>query len=138
MLASSGGAFISDHTFREDDAIQLPGNIFMNDPSHVENKPEIHELQELQGGAVRVIDEAAAKWKELANGLYFKSHDIANIEHDVHPFTVSAACRDVLIEWNAGKGRKPVNWRTLLEALNHAGQNHLADKLRTVLLDTKE
>ena len=116
--------------------IQLLNLHFMY-PLHVESKPEMDELMTLQGGRVQVINEVAAIWEDLAYSLHFKAHDIANIKNNVHPFTLTAACREVLIMWLHGKRRKPVNWRTLLEALEDAGQGQLATELRAVVLSTK-
>ena len=106
---------------------------------HLDEKPKIHELQLLHGEdgeTVRVINEAAAKWEELAYGLHFESHDVANIKKN-NPSDVTAACREVLIQWEAGKGRKPVEWRTLLQALEDAQLDEVAPKLRSVLCSKK-
>ena len=106
---------------------------------HLGEKPKIHELQLLHGEdreTVRVIDKAAAKWEELAYGLHFESHDVANIKKN-NPSDVTAACREVLIQWEAGKGRKPVEWRTLLQALEDAQLDEVAPKLRSVLCSKK-
>ena len=106
---------------------------------HLDEKPKIHELQLLHGEdgeTVRVIDKTAAKWEELAYGLHFESHDVANIKKN-NPSDVTAACREVLIQWEAGKGRKPVEWRTLLQALEDAQLDEVAPKLRSVLCSKK-
>ena len=46
---------------------------------------------------------------------------------------VGDACREVLLKWLAGGGRKPVTWATFIEALNDMGESSLADKIKSAL-----
>ena len=97
---------------------------------------ELQSLQGQEGTSVQVINEAAAKWEELAYGLHFEPHDVDNVKESIQPFDVTKACRKILQLWLEGRSRQPVEWNTLLLALVDAGQDNLASKLRTVLCCT--
>ena len=50
---------------------------------------------------------------------------------------VEDACRDVLLKWLAGGGRKPVTWATFIEVLRDMGESSLADKTKEALSQTQ-
>ena len=97
-------------------------------------QPKLHHLDlfEASGKIVKVIENAAAKWEEVATRLYFESHDISRIRKDYHQQTIEA-CRTVFIEWLQGKGRKPTTWDTVIKALEEADLSELAGDLKVVL-----
>ena len=97
-------------------------------------KPELHQLDLLEGNGntVRVIDEVAAKWEKLAMRLYFKSHDMDRIRRDHHQDS-TAACQTMFSEWLNGKGRGPISWNTLIQALREAKMTLLASNLELII-----
>ena len=46
---------------------------------------------------------------------------------------VKDACRDVLLKWLAGNGRKPVNWTTFIDVLQDMQESNLAAKIKATL-----
>ena len=49
---------------------------------------------------------------------------------------VKASCRDVLLKWLAGNGRKPVTWATFIDILQDMQESTLAAKIKTALTST--
>lgn len=79
-----------------------------------------------------MIDQAAAKWEKVATRLYFESHDISRLREDFPQQSIKA-CRTVFMEWLQGRGRKPTNWSTVIEALREADLSELATDLKILL-----
>ena len=102
--------------------------------AHAAPQPKLHHLGLIKdsGKTVKVIEQAAAKWEEVATRLHFESHDISCIRKDYHQQTIEA-CRTVFIEWLQGKGRKPTTWDTVIKALEEADLSELAGDLKVVL-----
>ena len=96
-------------------------------------KPHLHELDCIAGRRikVKVINKTAHVWKQVATRLYFEGYDILRIGKDER--LAEDACRTVFIEWLEGKGRSPITWDTVLQALNEAEQGELANDLEEVL-----
>ena len=86
------------------------------------------------GKTVQVIRTVAADWMSLALALHFEGADILRIQLSTHHQPQSATIQ-VLQEWLEGRGRKPVNWSTLIAALEASGHNELAKDLMEALLE---
>ena len=104
--------------------------------------PELHELQHLQatdGRTVRVIEEVAKKWKEVAIALRFGSHEIKSLESDAQHIS-EHACREMFIKWlNIREDlRRPLTWTTLIQCLREAKLVETAKKLECVCLNRKQ
>ena len=101
-------------------------------------KPKLHELQTLTGRGektVQIITTVAGDWKTLALALHFEGTDIQRIQTNTHHQADSAAT-EVLQEWLKGRGRKPVNWSTLIAALVESKLSELANEVEEALLET--
>ena len=101
-------------------------------------KPRFDQLQHLEGAdgrVVKVIQRAAAKWKYLATALKFECSGIEAVQSDTagSPYQSQDACRMMLQKWWEGAGRKPVNWMTLVQALEEAGCSGIAADLKKAL-----
>ena len=92
-------------------------------------------MEGADGQVVKVIQRAAAKWKNLATALNFECNDIDAAQLDTAncPSPSQDACRVMLQKWWERAGRKPVNWRTLLKALDEAGCSDIAIDLKKAL-----
>ena len=80
---------------------------------------------------MRVINQAAAKWKSVATRLHFKIDDLSRIGKDYHQQSQNA-CQTVFMEWLQGRGRKPTTWDTVIKALEEADLSELAADLKIV------
>ena len=101
-------------------------------------KPRFDQLQHLEGAdgrVVKVIQKAAAKWKYLATALKFEGSgiDAAQLDTAGSPNPSQDACRVILQKWWEGAGRKPVNWMTLVQALEEASCSDIATDLKKAL-----
>ena len=85
------------------------------------------------GKVVKVIDSVAARWEKVAMRLHFNHHVIECIRRDNHHQT-TPSCQKMFAEWLDGSGRKPVNWQTLITALQEADFSELASDLQVVLM----
>ena len=83
------------------------------------------------GKVVKVIKIVAGKWERVAVRLLFDQHDIERINRDHHQTIPS--CQAMFAEWIDGEHRKPVNWKTLITALEEAEFSELASDLQVVL-----
>ena len=95
--------------------------------------PEWHHLDLIEGNGktVRVIKQAAAKWKSVATRLHFKIDDLSRIGKDYHQQSLNA-CQSVFMEWLQGRGRKPTTWDTVIKALEEADLSEPAADLKIV------
>ena len=97
--------------------------------------PKLHEIDriESQGKVVRVIQNVASRWKCVATRLHFEAHDIDRIAEDSHHQTYQA-CHKMFSEWlTTGNFRRPINWETLIKALNEADFSVIASELQTII-----
>ena len=104
--------------------------------------PELHELQQLEavdGRTVRVIEEVADKWKEVAIALRFGIHEMKNLEGDVQ-YVSEYACQEMFIKWLDIREdlRRPVTWTTLIQCLREAKLVETAESLKYVCLNRKQ
>ena len=97
------------------------------------DQPKLYQLQKFkgQGGrTVKVIEQVAPVWEQLACSLHFDSAVIGAIDRDHRKCEV--ACMDMFGRWLEGSARQPVSWETLMAALRDSGERALK-KLATVL-----
>ena len=104
--------------------------------------PKLHELQQLEaadGRTVRIIEEVAEKWKEVAIALRFGSHEMKNLEGDVQHIS-EYACQEMLIKWLDIREdlRRPITWTTLIQCLREAKMVETAENLKYVCLNRKQ
>ena len=75
----------------------------------------------------RLMDRLRPHWKEFAIALGFPPHSIATIEGSNDPLY------QLLSEWlrgaNLGKDKRPITWKTLIDALHKANIHEEADTL---------
>ena len=88
------------------------------------------------GEEITLRDHLAANWEDLFLCLGFEPAEenasmIAVIRRN--NVGVTDACREVLLMWLRGSGRKPVTWATFMEVLKDLGESTLADEIRTVI-----
>ena len=102
--------------------------------------PELHQIDHIEGNGkvVKVIERVATKWEKVATRLHFDYHVIDCIKKDNQYYdqTVSC-CREMFGKWLGGKGRKPVNWETLITALKEADFSELASELQNIICGTR-
>ena len=100
---------------------------------NLSSKPRLYELDRIRGNGktVNVISRTAAVWENVATRLHFEGHEIKCIERDNH-LSVNACCA-MFSEWLEGKGRKPINWNTVINALDEANLGETALDLKHVL-----
>ena len=72
---------------------------------------------------------AAAKWDTVALRLHFESYEISRIARD-YPQQSIQALRTVFTEWIQGKGRQPLSWHTLINALKETELQELQNVAR--------
>ena len=95
------------------------------------DKPKLKQLQKLDcpsGSKLRVINTIAAKWIRLAIAL-----DIDYSAEQGDTRDDDEAIISILRRWIDGEGEQPVTWGTLIEALEDAGCENLANDLRREL-----
>ena len=90
-----------------------------------DDKPGLHDLlymsytgEDGRDVQVRLMQQVRPHWRELAIALKFPQHEIAIMESKDNPVYY------LLSEWlrgaNQEKDPRPVTWKTLIEALQHA------------------
>ena len=92
------------------------------------------KLKGKEGKTVKVIEEVAAEWKQLAYTLQFSSAVVRTVQRDTTQ-DCAAACEEVLYRWVSGAEgtRQPVSWATLIECLRDCDFRVLASDLEKVL-----
>ena len=89
------------------------------------------------GKKVRIIENIAAKWKEV--GILFNfdptgyTIDLIDVHNIGHPSKPIACCTDMMKVWLGGRGRQPATWATLLEVLKNAEFNVLANEVEQLV-----
>ena len=106
------------------------------------DRPNLYQLQKIEGQGgrtVKLIEQVAPFWDQLACSLHFRPAVIQAIDRDHRK--CERACMDMSTRWLEGSARQPVTWKTLIAALRDSGQCNL-EKLATVLdaalLDSKQ
>ena len=115
-------------------------------PSHthtIDETPKPNQLIRLvgkNGEQISIRDHLAGNWEDLFLCLNFEPPEenqsmIAVIKRN-NGGRVEDACRDVLLKWLAGGGRKPITWTTFVEVLRDMGESSLANKIEGILCQT--
>ena len=106
-----------------------------------DSTPKSHQLLRLVGRSgeeVRIRDHLAPIWEDLFLCLGFEpaeeNHNMISTIRRNNVGKVEDACRDVLLKWLAGNGRKPVTWATFIDILIDMGESTVADKIRQILI----
>ena len=84
---------------------------------------------------VKIIEQVASQWEELAYILQFSSAAVKTIERD-NPKDSSAACAELLHRWVRGAEgtQQPVSWATFIECLRDCDFVVLARDLENALV----
>ena len=77
------------------------------------------------------MEEVTPNWENLAIQLKFKFSQIEQIRND-NRRTVDC-CQEMFSMWLTEGFRRPVTWKTLLDALDDVDYQVMADKLRKLL-----
>ena len=87
-------------------------------------------MKATDGTKIRIIENAASKWKNVAIALGFKGPKIATIEQGSH-FQPEDSCLKVFMKWLQGGDnlRIPISWGSLTQCLKDAGLSSLATNL---------
>ena len=90
------------------------------------------QLLKYHGGQVRVMDEIAHRWSQVALALGFEHYAISTIRQAsfLQPLE---GCRMMLGQWLEGGKRSLVTWETLRQALIVTNFVKLADQLGDAL-----
>ena len=100
------------------------------------DKPTLKELGSLTKDAelkVQVMEKVSPHWDSLAIQLGFEFPRIEQIRSDNR--TTLNCCQDMFSMWLTEGFRRPVTWKTLLDALGDSEYQVMADKLRKLLRD---
>ena len=93
------------------------------------------------GEQILICDHLAGNWEDLFLCLNFEpaeeNQSMISVIKRNNAGKVEDACRDVLLKWLAGGGRKPVTWATFIEVLRDMGESSLADKTKEALSQTQ-
>ena len=89
-------------------------------------------MLELPRQKLKVRDDVAADWTEVATALHFKGSEIDIIRQSTFN-QCREACRVMFAQWLEGGHRCPVTWETLAQAVTDAGFPFLAEQLREAL-----
>ena len=90
----------------------------------------LHTLK-YRGQTIKVIESAATCWERVAMKLHFKRHVIDTLISESHG-VATKCCHYMFMQWLEGDGRKPITWRTLINALSEAKLDDIAQSLRDV------
>lgn len=100
------------------------------------DKPTLKELGSLTKDAelkVQVMEKVSPHWDSLAIQLGFEFPRIEQIRSDNR--TTLNCCQDMFSMWLTEGFRRPVTWKTLLDALGDSEYQVMADTLRKLLRD---
>ena len=97
--------------------------------------PKMHQIDRIEGNGkvVKVIETVSARWEKVATRLHVDYHIIERIRKD-NQHQCEPCCCKMFSEWLNGKGRQPVNWHTLIIALEEANFSELASDLQIILV----
>ena len=82
---------------------------------------------------MKVIEQVAPFWEQLAYALHFNPAVVATVAHDNH-YKCEHACMDMFGRWLNGSARQPVSWETLMVALKDCKLTRLEAELDRVLI----
>ena len=106
------------------------------------DKPTLHQLNCLRHTdkngkecKIHIIDAVAAHWRRLGTALNVSDFELDNIEHDRR--NEEDYCQELLRRWLRGSvgGGEPVIWDRLVDAMEDARFDEVAQQVREVLSD---
>jgi len=87
------------------------------------------------GTEIGIIERTSPNWDYLGLGLDFESHVLQTINQNAF-HQADRACMNLLQAWLQGRGKQPVTWRTLIQALEKANIPELVQKLKNLQTST--
>jgi len=80
---------------------------------------------------IKIIQNVAPKWKELATALKLRPDKVEEIAEETSE--EDQACEAVFRQWLSGRHRVPVSWSTVVMCLSECGLQDLAQDVARVL-----
>ena len=101
-------------------------------------RPDMMKLRHLElpnESSFNIVELIGDSYKEIGGELLQDSSGIKveNIRAD-NNYKIVGTNNDILREWLQGSGKRPVNWRTLIQVLEKYGKIILAQDIRMALL----
>jgi hypothetical protein len=99
----------------------------------LDEMPRLHQLQRLCRGnvVVNVIRAVAPSWEKFALYLEMERNMIDIWKRNADE--VEDATRTLFGHWLNGNGRKPISWKTLIQALNENDLPNIASEVEAIL-----
>lgn len=84
---------------------------------------------------VHIIKTITPKWREFGHLLNFDPDGLTLnlIEAEKKLWGPEACCEEMFQRWLRGEGWQPATWRVLIELLEDAKYNHLAQQVKDML-----
>ena len=100
----------------------------------LDEKPQLHQLQRLYRDdvVVNVIKAVAPSWEKFALYLTMDGNMIDIWKRDLDQ--VEEAARTLFGYWLDGNGRKPISWKTLIQALCENNLPIIAAEVEEILI----
>ena len=86
---------------------------------------EMRSFPKLDGKKVDVVTEMSSEFSHVGQCLLLEDRSKVTNMIDKHHGNAVDISQGIVKEWVAGKGRHPVDWRTLLECLREVSLYHL-------------
>ena len=99
---------------------------YLLQPEYLNLKPSERELRNY------VVKKALSKWQEVSTYLDI-THEQVKAADANNPRNVQQAFFESLMHWHSGGTSKPVNWKSVLEALNDSELTEVAKNIQTEL-----
>ena len=104
-----------------------------------DSRPTLHQLTKMMtpsGKTIEIIKYIAADWHDRV-GIHLNfdptGRTLALIRAR-HPSDPEACCTDMMKEWLEGRGRRPVNWATLVRVLKDGEFSVLAEDVEQLVV----
>lgn len=101
---------------------------------------QLIQLVAQNGESISIRDHLAPHWEDLFLCMGFEPAEendrMIEVVRRNNAGNVKDACRDVLLKWLAGNGRKPVTWTTFIDVLQDMQESTLAAKIKAALTST--
>jgi hypothetical protein len=99
----------------------------------LDEMPQLHQLQHLCRGniVVNIIREVARSWEKFALYLMMERNMIDIWKRNADD--VEDAARKLFGHWLDGNGRKPISWKTLVQALRDNDLSIIATEVEEIL-----
>ena len=95
-------------------------------PKYLDWKPSEEQLR------IHVVNKALPRWEEVCTFLNI-TYEHATAAFRSNPGNLRQAFFQSLMHWHSGGTSKPVNWESLLEALNASELTEVAKNIQTEL-----